>query len=103
MKTRTENWWERRIDYDDGTDVYHVACEQSELVSTNIVMSVAAVEESEPTELPPLASSVDPDALDDLFGDGVCGRVSFSYAGYEVTIRGEGRLEITPEAPRRRI
>jgi hypothetical protein len=62
------------------------------------VLSVAAIENVEPTELPPLASTVDPDALDSLFVEGVSGCISFSYAGYDVTIRAGGRLEIVPSA-----
>lgn len=98
MGTQTENGWEQRIDFDDDAESYHVACERSEPVSTNVVLSVAAIEGKAPTDLPPLAMSVDPDALDDLFADDVRGRLSFSYAGYEVTIRGGGRLEIVPDA-----
>ncbi|SFR74630.1 hypothetical protein SAMN04487947_4121 [Halogeometricum rufum] len=96
MRAQTENWWEQRIDYDDGAESYHVAYERSELVSTNVVLSVAAIENVEPTELPPLASTIDPDALDSLFVEDVSGRISFSYAGYDVTIHAGGRLEIVP-------
>lgn len=96
MRGQTENWWEQRIEYDDDAESYHVAYERSELVSTNVVLSVAAIENAEPTELPPLASTVDPDALDSLFADGVSGRISFSYAGYDVTVHAGERLEIVP-------
>lgn len=103
MRAQTEQWWEPRIDYEDGAESYHVAYERSELVSTNVVLSVAAIEGVEPTGLPPLATAVDPDALDDLFAGDVRGSVSISYAGYEVTIHGDGRVEIVPNAdvPRR--
>jgi hypothetical protein len=96
MRAQTENWWEQRIDYDDSAESYHVAYERSELMSTNVVLSVAAIENAKPTELPPLASTIDPDALDSLFADGVTGRISFTYAGYDVTIHAGERLEIVP-------
>lgn len=96
MSAQTENWWEQRIDYDDGAESYHVASERSERVSTNVVLSVAAIEDVEPTGLPPLATAVDPDALDGLFAGDVRGRVTFSYAGYDVTVLDGGRLEIVP-------
>ena len=51
--------------------------------------------------LAPLYSVVDPDALDSVFcggdgADGGHGEVTFSYHGYEVTVRSEGRIELTP-------
>lgn len=98
MRAQTDNWWDQCIDYDQGADSYHVASERSELASTNVVLSVAAIEETAPTSLPPLAATVDPEALDNLFVADVRGHVSFTYAGYEVTIYGDGRLEIVPDA-----
>jgi arginase family enzyme len=98
MRVQTEEWRERRIDFDDRAETYHVACDGAELVSTNVVLSVAALEGVRPTELDPLAMTVDPDALDDLFAPGteVRGRVSFTYEGYDVTVRSDGRLEVVP-------
>ncbi|SFR36557.1 HalOD1 output domain-containing protein [Halogeometricum limi] len=96
MRAKTEQWWEGRIDYDRGAESYHVAYEQSELVSTSVVLSVAAIEGEEPTALPPLAEAIDPDALDDLFAGDVRGQVSFTYTGYDVTIHDDGRIEILP-------
>lgn len=98
MRAQTDNWWDQRIDYDQGADSYHVASEQSELVSTNVVLSVAAIEGTAPTSLPPLATTIDPEALDNLFVGDVRGRISFTYTGYDVTIHGDGRLEIVPDA-----
>ncbi|MDS0300448.1 hypothetical protein NDI76_17000 [Halogeometricum sp. S1BR25-6] len=95
MRAQIEQWWEQRIDREDGAKSYHIAYEHSELVSTNVVLSIAAIEGVEPTGLPPLGAAVDPDALDDLIGEGeMCGSISFRYAGYEVTIHSDGRLEV---------
>lgn len=98
MTARSEEWGRSRIDYDERADSYHVACESSELASTNVVLSIAALEGVGPVDLPPLAETVDPDALDKLFSPSadVDGSVSFEYAGYDVTISSDGKLEIVP-------
>ncbi|WP_363464448.1 HalOD1 output domain-containing protein [Halogeometricum borinquense] len=98
MRAETESWREQRINYDDSSGSYHVAHRESELISTNIVLTVAAIEETEPTELPPLATTIDPDALDNLFTEDSSGRVTFSYTGYEITIHNDGGLEIVSSA-----
>ena len=99
MTAQSETWEPGRIDYDTQTDTYCVACEDSELASTNVVLSIAALKRVSPTELPPLAGSIDPDALDQLFAGSsrVDGLISFEYAGYEVTVSARGELEIVPE------
>ncbi|RDI69618.1 HalOD1 output domain-containing protein [Halopelagius longus] len=106
MTAQSEEWGRSRIDYDKRADSYHVACEDSELASTNVVLSIAALEGVGPMELPPLAETVDPDALDRVFAPSasVEGSVSFEYAGYDVTVTSEGKLEIVPgrDATRRR-
>jgi hypothetical protein len=98
MRVQTEEWRDQRIDFDDRAETYHVACDESELISTNVVLSVAALEGVRPTELEPLAMTVDPDALDGLFAPdaSVRGQVSFTYAGYDVTVRSGGQLDIVP-------
>lgn len=105
MSVQTDDWKQRRIEYDHRGNSYHVACEDAELPSTNVVLSVAALEGVRPTHLPPLAETVDPDALDSVFSRSTdaAGTVSFRYAGYDVTAHAEGRLEIVPgrDGPRR--
>lgn len=98
MRAQTEQWWEQRIDHEDGAESYHIAYERSELVSTNVVLSIAAIEGVEATGLSPLAAAVDPDALDELIGGNIRGSISFHYTGYEVTVHSDGRLEIVPSA-----
>lgn len=57
-----------------------------------VVEAVAAAEDADITELPPLGTVLDPDALDALFVDRFDGtprdggRVVFTYAGHEVTV-----------------
>lgn len=64
-------------------------------VSRSVVETIAEVEGVSPTELtPPLYEVVDPEALDDLFAASSPGRVEFSYKSYEVTVDGDGVVEV---------
>ncbi|WP_415379464.1 HalOD1 output domain-containing protein [Halosimplex sp. TS25] len=58
--------------------------------------AVAAVTNRSVTAVPPLQKAIDADALDVMVrsGDPSSVRVSFAYAGTEVTITGDGRIEI---------
>ncbi|WP_435176867.1 HalOD1 output domain-containing protein [Halorussus sp. AFM4] len=74
-------------------------------MSRTVVETVAALEDVAETELPILADSVDPGALDRLFGprfDGdrraVEGRVEFEYAGYRVAVASDGEFTVSPIA-----
>lgn len=64
-------------------------------LSRVIVDAVADALDCEQTEVPPLHASVDPEALDDLFGpryDGTprtCGRVEFTHDECEVRVARE--------------
>ncbi|UHQ98134.1 hypothetical protein HYG81_21385 (plasmid) [Natrinema zhouii] len=59
-----------------------------------IIRAVAAVEDRERTNIyPPLYNSVDPEALDKLF-HAEKGRVTFSYHGYEVAVKGSGEIHL---------
>lgn len=78
---------------------------EDDSVSRTVIETVAALEDSDPTELPVLANVVDPDALDDLFGprfDGdrreVEGRIEFDYGGYRVTVGADETFTVRPVA-----
>lgn len=64
---------------------------------------VAAATGHEPTELPPLYESIDADALEALISgqavstDGSA-RVTFAYAGVEVTVRSSGEIEVRTDS-----
>lgn len=79
---------------------YDIGPEES--VSTAVRRVVSAVKGCEPSELEPIAQSVDPDALDDLFQtqeDGPSrtgGRVSFVYSGCHISIDNGEYLTIEP-------
>ena len=70
-----------------------------ESVSETIVDAIATYENTQRSDLPTLDSSINPDALNHLFGstdddppNG--GTVSFSYAGYVVLIMSTGQILI---------
>lgn len=76
--------------------------EPNESASTAVVRAVSAVVGREPSNLRPLASVLDPEALDALFesrSDGQSrtgGRLSFVYSGCRVSIDNGEYLTIEP-------
>jgi hypothetical protein len=80
-------------------DVYLGTVQRRELSpSTAVVYAVAAILEEDPLALtPPLSAAVDPDALDQLFGqrpDTASSTVSFTLWGCAVTVEPPNRLRI---------
>ena len=62
------------------------------------VEALAVARNCEPTDCPPLYEAVDPDALTDLF-DGTqppAVEVSFTHAGFDVTVAGTGTVTVRP-------
>jgi len=69
--------------------------------SDAVVAAVANVRGVDPASLAPLHESVDTEALDALFdgrGDGSNRHVEFQYVGYDVTVRGDGRIVVAERA-----
>lgn len=73
---------------------------ESDPPSVVVVEAVAALTGKEVQELDPLYNTIDPDTLDKLFrptvkgvhqGDG---QISFTYHGYDVTVRSYGVIDI---------
>ena len=69
-------------------------------ISIAVVTAIATRRDVEPTELPPLYESIDPDALDALFaptrtGGPRRGRLEFTYDGHEIVVECGSSLEIT--------
>jgi len=62
-----------------------------------VVYSVAEERGVDPTELTPLATVVDPDALEALFASNGAqpDAVEFPYAGYDVRLTENGRVELS--------
>lgn len=68
---------------------------ESDQPSLTIVEAVAAATDREMTDLPPLYDTIDADALDTLVnGESSSVAVSFQYADTEVTVGGNGSIEI---------
>lgn len=63
-----------------------------EPVGERIVREVAAAADSDALELPTLYDVIDPEALESLVRSMADGEVSFTYAGYEVTVGSDGRV-----------
>lgn len=83
-------------DYSDTLDA-----DEDDPVSQRVVAKVAAATDSDPLELDPLYQSIDPDALDRLFGGDADvpreteGFVQFSVSGCEVVVRADGSVGVT--------
>jgi len=69
-------------------------------MSTMLAMAVASLEGVHPTELDPLAHTIDTDAIDRLVAEGktpdVDGEMTFEYAGYVVSVAPCGLAELVP-------
>lgn len=72
-------------------------------ISERVIEQVAERTNSDPIELEPLFSRVDPDALDSLFSNGAGsiarteGQLSFPMAGCEVTVSADGTVDVVPQ------
>ena len=77
---------------------------EDEPASEAVVNAVADEEGVSPIDVrPPLYAAVDPDALDDFASRMSCwsssspGRIVFAYAGYEVTVHGDGEISLADD------
>lgn len=66
----------------------------TEVPSNMVVLTIAAHTNQKVDDLPPLYYSVDPDALDSVVNSMDDGHVSFSYAGYMLTVNASGEVSI---------
>ena len=62
-------------------------------VTEQIITGIAALENTSPTDLPPLYESTDPDALDALAADGI--HIQFTYSDHAIEVQG-GDVTIDP-------
>lgn len=71
--------------------------EESSL-SVEIIQMIAAEEDADPVELPPLYHYIDPEALDSLFDSTSTGQqageITFSYLDYPVTVSVENGTQM---------
>lgn len=92
------------VEFDADTDTFWTTYDSAlDSVSMAVVAVVAAVEDRDPTDLTPLQSAVDTDALQGLFRTPrerlpTPTSTSFRYEGYEVTVSSEELIQVTPLA-----
>lgn len=74
---------------------------RTEEISSKVVEKVAAAAGRDPIRLdPPLYDAVNPDALDMLYASASDEfRAMFEYAGYLVTVYGDGTVDVEESAP----
>lgn len=71
-------------------------------VSDRVIEEVASVTGTDPLEMEPLYTRIDPDCLESLFSDDSLpesrtqGHVAFPMAGCEVVVEADGTIEVTP-------
>jgi hypothetical protein len=75
-----------------------------EELSEGVVSAVAAVSNTDPAVMEPLARSIDPDALNALFADQYdgtpreSGTARFAFLGYELVVTGDGLVTVLDSA-----
>lgn len=90
------------VEFDTDTDTFWATYDSArDSVSLAVVAVVAAVEDCAPTDLTPLQTQVDTDALQSLFQTPIDKlptptSTSFRYEGYEVTVSSEEIIQATP-------
>lgn len=85
-------------EFDPRADVHRIEHESESPwpVSTTIVLALSSLTGIEPTAMLPLYRAVDPDALSHhVQGRDRDAELSFEHHGYQVTVRGDGHIEIT--------
>ncbi|WP_170977357.1 HalOD1 output domain-containing protein [Halorussus salinisoli] len=93
------------ITFDAATNTYqlHHDWRDDESVTTAVIMGVAAITNTPPTDLGPVFEMIDPDALNNLFHPPTSGSsrddgwVSFCLNDCAVRVYATGEIEITPD------
>lgn len=67
---------------------------QSRPVYEQVIYAVANANGVDPTDLDPLYDTIDPDALDSLFGSGTEGTIAFAYEGHDVAVNGDDTVAV---------
>jgi hypothetical protein len=68
--------------------------DRTEVISVQVVHQVANTTAEDVSDMPPLYSAIDPDALDQLVANMTDGEISFTYAGRTVTVSSDGTIAI---------
>jgi hypothetical protein len=92
------------VEYDEESGIYRTTYDQGRVGPTvRVLEAVAAIRNTEPTELAPLDEYVEPDALDTVFEPtrakaGTHGSLSFAYEGLHVVVHSDGEIELREQA-----
>lgn len=83
----------------DGSRTRKIRYEGDGSIATTIVLEIAGMEGTDPTEMEPLYGAVDPELLEALCADDrqVSGDVMFTYRGHRVTVVSDGGILIRRE------
>lgn len=90
------------IDYDPITETYHLSFDREEWSRPTMIVAqfVSYITDTSPTSLPPLHSAVETDGLDTWLSatqsDLSEFEVSFTYAGYQITMDSDGNIWVQP-------
>jgi hypothetical protein len=91
------------VSYDPGTETYRCTFDSATVSpSVAVVEAMAAVLETDPTDLEPLYDVIDPQGLDRICTESVPPQregnrtVAFTYQGHRVTVESSGFVEMTP-------
>lgn len=77
---------------------------EDEDLSEGVVSAVAAVSNTDPAAMEPLARAIDPDALDSLFADRhdgtprANGVTKFAFLGYQLVVSSDGLVTVLESA-----
>lgn len=63
-------------------------------VSEQVVQTVANRSNTDALDLPPLFDTLDPDSLDTLIREMDKGKISFEYAGYNISVDSQRVIEV---------
>lgn len=84
--------------FDSSTDGGIDPTESSNGFWMNVVVAVADELGTDPTSLPPIQRSINPDILDRLHEGESPKRLWFEYHGHEVVVSGDGDVRVRPQA-----
>ena len=93
------------LDYDEESGSYRTRyADNWENPSVRVLEAVAAIRNTDPTDLDPLDEYVDPDALNAVFqptraNPGTHGSLSFGYEDLSITVHSDGDVELREQAP----
>lgn len=70
-----------------------------ESVSERVIQNVSNVTSRDELDLPPLYGTIDPDALDEMIAGMTEGKITFEYAGCEISVTADARVRVMERRP----